>query len=125
MVTLSGVEPLERRTRINKLLTANGGTYVKNLERPVKVTHLICGDECVIRNDDPGGRKKSEKVLYAEKFNKRREADILLVWEEWFWDSLTFNGRFDEGDYLISKERPKQKVLEEGDVVFWISLFDL
>jgi hypothetical protein len=43
----------------------------------VKVTHLLClGDE------------ETDKMKYAEKFNKQREAKIWLVWEEWFWDSV-------------------------------------
>ncbi len=32
---------------------------------------------------------------YAQKFNERGEADIKLVWEEWFWDSLDFGGACD------------------------------
>jgi hypothetical protein len=33
-------------------------------------------------------------MRYAEKFSSRCEAKIHLVWEEWFWDSLDFGGRF-------------------------------
>lgn len=93
-------------------MTTNGGTYVKNIERPVRVTHLLCGDECVISDNDPQGRKKSDKVKYAHKFNERKEANISIVWEEWFWDSIAFGGRFAEDEYLISKPRPKRKVME-------------
>jgi hypothetical protein len=54
---------------------------VKNIERPVKVTHLLCS-----------GDEETEKMRYAEKFNKKGESKICMVWEEWFWDSLDFGG---------------------------------
>jgi len=31
-------------------------------------------------------------MKYAEKFNQKGEANIKLVWEEWFWDSIHFGG---------------------------------
>lgn len=102
-LSLSGISDLTRRTQINKLVTHQGGTYVENLERPVKVTHLVCsGDEV------------TEKMLYAEKFNKKGEANIFLVWEEWFWDSLEFGGRFEEANYVITRPRPERKIPLEG-----------
>jgi DNA replication regulator DPB11 len=75
---------------------ANEGTYLKNLERPVKVTHLLCS-----------GDEETDKMRYAEKFNSRGEAKIHLVWEEWFWDSLEFQvgGRFDEVKYTRTSPR--------------------
>ena len=54
---------------------------MKSIERPVKVTHLLCS-----------GDEKTEKMEYAEKFNKKGEANIKLVWEEWFWDCINFGG---------------------------------
>ena len=81
ILCLSGIADILRRTEINKLLTQHQGVYVKNLERPVKVTHLLCS-----------GDDETEKMQYAEKFNSRGEAKIHLVWEEWFWDSLEFGG---------------------------------
>jgi hypothetical protein len=54
---------------------------LKNLERPVRITHLLCS-----------GDEETEKMKYAEKFNRQGEARIWLVWEEWFWDSLEFGG---------------------------------
>jgi hypothetical protein len=77
----SGIVDITRRTLINKLLSKQEGEYVKNLERPVKVTHLLCS-----------GDEKTDKMRYAEKFNSRGEANIRLVWEEWFWDSIEFGG---------------------------------
>ena len=99
----SGISDITRRTKINNLLVANEGTYLKNLERPVRVTHLLCS-----------GDEETEKMLYAEKFNSRGEAKIHLVWEEWFWDSLDFGGRFDEAKYDVRKPRPERKTIGEG-----------
>lgn len=78
----SGIS-IVHRTKINKLLTAAGGTYVKALERPVRVTHLLCT-----------GDTETDEMRYAQKFNVTGEADppIQLVWEEWFWDALEFGG---------------------------------
>lgn len=56
---------------------------MKDITRPVKVTHLICGS---------GISDGSEKVKYAERFNANREADIQIIWEEWFWDSVNATG---------------------------------
>ncbi|CDO77918.1 hypothetical protein BN946_scf184727.g7 [Trametes cinnabarina] len=66
---------------INREVTDGGGTYVKQIERPVRVTHLLCA------NTSEG---ETEKVRYAEKFNRMGEARIHIVWEDWFWDSLRF-----------------------------------
>ena len=60
-----------------------GGAYVKNIERPVKVTHLLC---------TTGANAMTEKMRYAAKFNQHKEANIHLIWEEWFWDSLKAGG---------------------------------
>jgi len=38
------------------------------------------------------GDEETEKMKYAEKFNQKGEANIKLVWEEWFWDSIHFGG---------------------------------
>ncbi|KAF5379657.1 hypothetical protein D9615_005773 [Tricholomella constricta] len=99
----SGITDITRRTQINKLLTAHGGVYLKNLERPVKVTHLLCS-----------GDEETDKMRYAEKFNSRGEANVHLVWEEWFWDSLEFGGRFDEEKYQVRRPRPERKSLPEA-----------
>ncbi|KAF4614207.1 hypothetical protein D9613_008021 [Agrocybe pediades] len=97
----SGITDITTRTRISKLVTAHQGEYVKNLERPVRVTHLLCS-----------GDEETEKMRYAEKFNERGEARIYMVWEEWFWDSLEFGGRFEEERYLVRRgPRPGRKSL--------------
>ena len=89
---------MARRNQISQLVTEQAGEYVKNLERPVRVTHLLCS-----------GDEETDKMKYAEKFNARGEAKIHLVWEEWFWDSLDFGGRFDEAKYQVRRPRPERK----------------
>ena len=84
-----------------------GGSYVKVLERPVKVTHLLCGN---------ASDAESEKVRYAEKFNSMGEARIHIVWEDWFWDSLRFGGRFDEDAYKVSNPPPPPRALPDGKI---------
>jgi len=114
---VSGIEDVDRRTAINRTVTQCGGKYVKNIERPVRVTHLLCS-----------GNEETEKMHYARKFNKRGEADIKLVWEEWFWDSLDFGGacdsspdpchqfnhwpgQFEDTPYLVTHPRPERRQL--------------
>lgn len=82
VIALSGVDDTDRQKQINRLVTHNKGIFVENIERPVKVTHLLCS-----------GDEKTEKIKYAEKFNVSGEAQIKLVWEEWFWDCIHFGGR--------------------------------
>lgn len=84
VLSVSGIEDVSRRTEINRRVTEEGGSYVKNIERPVRVTHLLCAT---------GMEEMSEKMVYATKFNQRKEANIKMVWEQWFWDSLRMQGR--------------------------------
>ncbi|TFY58573.1 hypothetical protein EVG20_g8092, partial [Dentipellis fragilis] len=100
VLCLSGIEDMERRTEINRIVTAQQGSYVKVIERPVRVTHLLCSGD---------GENETDKMRYARKFNERGEAKIWLVWEEWFWDSLEFGGRFSEEAYKVDQPRPERK----------------
>ncbi|KAK0202902.1 hypothetical protein DFS33DRAFT_940575 [Desarmillaria ectypa] len=102
IMSISGITDLERRMQINRLLIQQKGVYAKELTRPVKVTHLLCS-----------GDDETDKMKYAKKFNQSKEADIHLVWEEWFWDSLEFGGRFDEEMYQIRRPRPERKSITE------------
>ncbi|KAJ7766878.1 hypothetical protein B0H16DRAFT_374721 [Mycena metata] len=99
---ISGISDIVRRTTINKALTTGGGTYVKDLVRPVCVTHLLCSGEAGVETD---------KMRYADKFNRAGEADppIQIVWEEWFWDSLEFGGQLDEAKYQAHLPRPERR----------------
>ena len=56
-------------------------------------------------------------MKYAEKFNKQREAKIWLVWEEWFWDSVEFGGRFREEKYAVSRPRLERKAVADGELL--------
>ncbi|KAJ7905114.1 hypothetical protein B0H13DRAFT_2274414 [Mycena leptocephala] len=100
---ISGIPDIVLRTQINKALTAAGGSYVKALERPVRVTHLLCA-----------GEAEPDKMRYAEKFNRAGEANplIQLVWNAWFWDCLDYGGRFDEAKYQARLPRPQRKSTE-------------
>jgi DNA replication regulator DPB11 len=69
----------------------------------VKVTHLLCA-----------GDNETDKMRYADKFNKRGEAKIHVVWEEWFWDCLEFGGRFEEKRYVVTRPRPERKTTDQG-----------
>ena len=105
VLCVSGIDDVARRMEINRALTAQGGTYVKQITRPVRVTHLICGNESGGEEGEDGGAGESEKVRYAAKFNQMGEARIRIVWEDWFWDSLRFGGRFDEERYEVGRPR--------------------
>ncbi|KAF8903729.1 hypothetical protein CPB84DRAFT_1746116 [Gymnopilus junonius] len=72
-VCLSGITDLERRSRISQVVKEHDGEYLRNLERPVRVTHLLCS-----------GDEETDKMRYAEKFNTRGEATIHLVWRNGF-----------------------------------------
>ncbi|KAF9048823.1 hypothetical protein BJ165DRAFT_1580170 [Panaeolus papilionaceus] len=103
VMSLSGITDLKRQATITKILKSHQGQLLQNIERPVRVTHLLCsGDEI------------TDKIQLAEKFNRKGEANIRIVWEEWFWDSLDFGGRFDEAKYEVQNPRPTRKSLAES-----------
>ncbi|KZV77250.1 hypothetical protein PENSPDRAFT_747002 [Peniophora sp. CONT] len=102
ILCLSGFSSVDQRTEINRLVTKHGGEYVKELRRPVKVTHLLCT-----------GETETDKMKYARRFNKAREANIKLVWEEWFHDSIRYGGRFNEEAYSVDLPRPSPKPLTQ------------
>ena len=104
VLCVSGIDA-GRRQDIQRGVIKGGGTYVKVIERPVKVTHLICGDQ---------SEANSEKVRYAMKFNDMGEAKIRIIWEDWFWDSLRYGGQFDEGGYEVTKPPPPPRPLPKG-----------
>ncbi|KAL1686480.1 hypothetical protein GGG16DRAFT_128671 [Schizophyllum commune] len=101
VVCVSGIDDIDRRVEINKLVNAHGGSFRKELQRPVDVTHLLCSGDV---------SEPTDKMHYAERFNQRGETDIKLVWEEWFWDCLEFGGHFDEEKYLVKRHpRPERR----------------
>lgn len=99
---------MDRRRQIVHHISHNGGVYSKDLDR--KCTHLISAKP----TSDPNS---SEKVKWAvkeisERENKRRAGkrvdgeDIRIVYEEWIWDCVGFEGRWKEDGYDARKERP-------------------
>ncbi|KAF4571187.1 hypothetical protein EYR36_008516 [Pleurotus pulmonarius] len=86
----TGILDVSRRAQIRGLVTAHGGSYVGNLQP--HVTHLLCA-----------GDDETDKMWYAEKANFTGEArpPILLVREEWFWDSLEIGARCEEEKYQV------------------------
>ncbi|CAL1715793.1 unnamed protein product [Somion occarium] len=139
-LAVTGFEDIPKRTEIHRLVVQHGGTYVKNIERPVRVTHLLCfnshrsasGSDAV--SDDPPSssiqtaqaeeelaalRETSVKARYAEKFNARKEASIQVIWEDWFWDCLACGGRWDEELYkvgVVTKEEAKKRSEERARI---------
>ena len=76
---------------------------MKSIERPVRVTHLLCS-----------GDENTEKTKSAEKFNKKGEADIKLVWEEWFWDCINFGGMsLTYGFHSVAPSDPRFEVVSQ------------
>lgn len=85
-------------------IQANGGLFAKDLDRDV--THvLICGETVGRELLEPGSRiVESEKAMWARRINSERKKKasqkhgdkdvelIHVVWEEWFWDSMTYEG---------------------------------
>jgi DNA replication regulator DPB11 len=69
------------RVRIHKLVEKNGGLYSKGFD--ASITHLVCGQSNV-----------SDKVTAARQYNQTRpkESHVRIVWDEWFWDCVEFNG---------------------------------
>ncbi|KAF8920607.1 hypothetical protein CPB85DRAFT_1272057 [Mucidula mucida] len=98
VLSLSGIVDLATQLEIRKRLQENNGVFAEEVLRPVKVTHLLCS-----------GDEETDKMKYAEKFNQRREANIQLVWEEWFWDSLEHGGRFEETAYQVHQPRTQRR----------------
>jgi hypothetical protein len=80
-VCVSGLDDVARRAQINRDVARYGGAYAKALERPVRVTHLLCT-----------GLAETDKMRYAAKFNRAGEARIRLVWDRWFADCVEFGG---------------------------------
>lgn len=59
-ICLSGISSVPRRIEINRIVRAQGGEYTKVLERPVVVTHLLCG------GDVGGGAAPEEEPVEEE-----------------------------------------------------------
>ncbi|KAG9010067.1 hypothetical protein FRB90_008023, partial [Tulasnella sp. 427] len=99
-----------RRNELSRLIEQNGGTYSKQLNH--NSTHLVvCCPTDSAAND-------SEKVKWARATNVERkksgsQALIQIVWEEWLFDSIDWQGKWDETNHRIDNPRPARKVLPE------------
>ncbi|KAH7108395.1 hypothetical protein BKA62DRAFT_824589 [Auriculariales sp. MPI-PUGE-AT-0066] len=82
-ICLTEFEDIDMRVRIHKLVEKHGGRYSKGFD--ATVTHLICGQSNV-----------SSKVR--------------IVWDEWLWDCIEFNGMWNTDGYASDKERPQRKI---------------
>ena len=101
---------VENRHKMARLMHAQGGTYMKDLNE--HVTHLIICGEAQTMDDD---EVRTPKLLWALEQNKARQKqrlihrqrserrkfiedsfelmpDIDIVWTEWFWDCLKSGG---------------------------------
>jgi twin BRCT domain len=90
-ISLTWMDDNKHRDTIGQSIVEHGGTFSKDLQIS-RLTHLLCG------GDGDGGT--SEKIKIAMKYNEEQAkkavdaATIHIVWEEWFWDCLEFEGRF-------------------------------
>lgn len=77
---ITGLHDLETRERIAVLLKEHGGVCVKSFDS--SCTHLLCSESA------------SEKIARAKQTNRDKgRKKIHVIWEEWFWDCLEFNGK--------------------------------
>ncbi|KAK8869919.1 hypothetical protein IAR55_000487 [Kwoniella newhampshirensis] len=111
-ISMSGVEPLDRRKQLIKFINSNGGLYSKDLDR--QCTHLISAKP----TSEP---RPSEKIKWALReiaeleARKRRgvKEDVeamKIVYEEWIWDCVAYQGRWKEDAYDARKPRRGGKV---------------
>ncbi|KAG8928385.1 hypothetical protein FRC01_006008 [Tulasnella sp. 417] len=112
-IAITGENDVTRRTELAKLIQRHGGLYSKQLNH--NVTHLVvCCKSDSAAND-------SEKVKWARGANMDRKKSgvqflIQLIWEEWLFDSIDWQGKWEETDYRIENPRPSRKILPEQEV---------
>ena len=105
--SLTRIPTVDRRRQIVHYINHNGGVYSKDLDR--KCTHLISAKPTA-------DSQSSEKVKWAmkevsDRENKRKAGkrvdgeDMLIVYEEWIWDCVGFEGRWKEEEYDARKAR--------------------
>ncbi|KAF8311721.1 hypothetical protein DL93DRAFT_2168828 [Clavulina sp. PMI_390] len=127
-ICVSGENRMEMRHQIARLISDQGGVYLKDLNDTA--THLlIFGDGQSLEDDDIQTAKFNWAVQRNAGLNQLRKIrdddirkrrivddeeppnDIHIIWSEWFWDCLTFGGRHPECDYIVqatTRPTPKQ-----------------
>ncbi|KIO26339.1 hypothetical protein M407DRAFT_24424 [Tulasnella calospora MUT 4182] len=106
-IAITGENDATRRTELAKLIQRHGGSYSKQLNH--NVTHLV-----VCCKSDSAANE-SEKVKWAKGANVDRKKSgvqflIQLVWEEWLFDSMDWQGKWEETNYRIDNPRPSRKI---------------
>ncbi|KAG8965377.1 hypothetical protein FRC00_004533 [Tulasnella sp. 408] len=111
-IAITGENDVTRRTELAKLIQRHGGSYSKQLNH--NVTHLVvcCKSE--------SAANESEKVKWARAANMERKKSgvqylIQLIWEEWLFDSIDWQGKWEEPNYRIENPRPSRKILPEQE----------
>ncbi|TXT13776.1 hypothetical protein VHUM_01143 [Vanrija humicola] len=116
-ISITGIDQLDRRKQIIKLINQEGGVYSKDLDRTC--THLVSA----YPTTDPKS-KQSEKIKWSVKelgdraMQRRRgkrldDPDMCIVYESWIWDCVGFHGRWNEDAYDARKPRRDGKVRPE------------
>lgn len=116
-ISITGIDQLDRRKQIIKLINQEGGVYSRDLDRTC--THLVSA----YPTTDPKS-KQSEKIKWAVKelgdraMQRRRgkrldDADMCIVYESWIWDCVGFHGRWSEDAYDARKPRRDGRVRPE------------
>lgn len=117
-IAITGMEDLQRRKQLVHWISEAGGTYSKDLDR--SCTHLVTAQSTA-------DSKGSEKVRWALReladrdVSRRRGRkvsgeDMRIVYEEWVWDCVAFEGRWKEEAYDARKARREGRVRAE-DVI--------
>ncbi|KAL1411271.1 protein kinase activating protein dpb11 [Vanrija albida] len=116
-ISITGIDQLDRRKQVIKLINEAGGVYSRDLDR--SCTHLVSA----YPTTDPKS-KQSEKIKWAVKelgeraMLRRRgrridDADMCIVYESWIWDCVGFHGRWSEDAYDARKPRRDGRVRPE------------
>jgi DNA replication regulator DPB11 len=98
---------VERRKQLIDAINKNGGTYAKDLDS--SATHLVSATPTEVK-------QPSAKVKWAVGNLKQNEAkrragkavdseDINIVYEDWIWDCVGYEGRWKEDWYDARKVR--------------------
>jgi DNA replication regulator DPB11 len=114
---------VERRRALVQYINSYGGIHSKDLDR--ECTHLVT-------SKPTSERRPSEKVKWAlrelaEKEAARRagkrdmdeDKEIKIVYEQWIWDCVGYQGRWTEDFYDARKARRTGKV-DPGESQHWL-----
>lgn len=96
-----------RRKQLIDVINKNGGTYAKDLDS--RATHLVSPTPTEVKQ--PSAKVKWAIGRLKENEAKRRAGkqaeneDISIVYEEWIWDCVGYEGRWKEDWYDARKVR--------------------